>query len=226
VAAARQHNLKILGTLDYAPAWAQQASCAGKFACPPNGTSAFATYAAAAATHYAPLGITTWEIWNEPNNSGFWLNPSGTAYAALLKAAYTSIKTVESSDFVISGGTAPEETDGTNVAEYDFIKAMYAAGAHGYFDALGYHPYCYSDANCPTTTSDGNAWSLMSQATQSIRSLMIANGDGDKKIWATEFGAPTGGTPHVTEAGQGQMMQTSYTQFDSQSWAGPLFWYT
>ena len=35
----------------------------------------------------------------------------------------------------------------------------------------------------------------MYQTSPSIRSIMVANGDSAKKIWITEFGAPTSGTP-------------------------------
>lgn len=228
VNAARQHSLKILAILDYAPKWAQQSSCAGQFACPPNGTSSFATYAAAAVNHYKSLGVSTWEIWNEPNISGFWLKPSPSAYAALLKASYTAIKQADPSSFVISAGVAPAATDGTNYTQYDFIQGMYAAGAHGFFDALGDHPYCYSDHAGCLGTPDGNEWWEMSQTPQNLRSLMTANGDSNKKIWMTEFGAPTGGDPSVqyTEAQQAQMMQQAYTLTAGYSWAGPLFWYS
>jgi hypothetical protein len=60
----------------------------------------------------------------------------------------------------------------------------------------------------------------------SLRSLMTANGDGGKQIWATEFGVPTGGSGAVTEAAQAQMVTDAYKLFSSYSWAGPLFWYT
>jgi len=223
VNAARQHNLKILGILDFAPTWAQQPSCAGQFACPPNGTSSFATYVTAAVNHYKPLGVSYWEIWNEPNITNFWLTPSPSAYTALLKAAYTAIKKVDSSATVISAGLAPAATDGTNYEQYDFIKGMYAAGAHGSFDALGDHPYCYSDQAGCLGTPDGNEWWQMAQTSQNIRQLMVANGDSSKKIWMTEFGAPTN---VYTEAQQAQMMQQAYTLAASYSWAGPLFWYT
>lgn len=223
VKAAQQHNLKVLGILDYAPKWAQQPSCAGQFACPPNGTSSFATFATAAVNHYKPLGVSTWEIWNEPNISVFWLTPSPSAYTALLKAAYTAIKQADPTATVISAGVAPAATDGTNYTQYDFIKGMYAAGSHGYFDALGDHPYCYSDRAGCLGAPDGNEWWQMSQTPQNLRQLMTANGDSGKKIWMTEFGAPTN---VYTEAQQAQLMQQAYTLAAGYSWAGPLFWYT
>ncbi len=229
VHAARQHNLNILAMMGYAPQWAQQTSCAGQFACPPNGTSSFATFAAAAAKHYESLGVSYWEIWNEPNITNFWLTPNAAAYTGLLKAAYTAIKQANPSATVISAGLSDAATDGTNIAPYDFAQDMYTAGVHGYFDAFGDHPYCYSDPNyCPATTGVGNGWSVMALTSQNIRALMVANGDGGKKIWMTEFGAPTGGDPtsQVTEAQQAKMMQEAYALAASYSWAGPLFWYS
>jgi exo-beta-1,3-glucanase (GH17 family) len=63
----------------------------------------------------------------------------------------------------------------------------------------------------------------------SLRSVMVANGDADKKIWATEYGAPTGGPAGnvavVTPAVQADMLTKAYQLFASYSWAGPLFFY-
>ena len=54
-----------------------------------------------------------------------------------------------------------------------------------------------------------------------------AHGDGAKKIWATEFGAPTGGPrgSYVSDATQAAMVNRAYDLFASYSWAGPLFLY-
>jgi hypothetical protein len=57
---------------------------------------------------------------------------------------------------------------------------------------------------------------------------MVANGDGAKKIWATEFGAPTNGPTgtFVSEDAQSRMVSTGLSLFRSYDWAGPLFWYS
>jgi hypothetical protein len=63
----------------------------------------------------------------------------------------------------------------------------------------------------------------------SLRSVMSAHGDGDKKIWATEWGAPTGGPANsgfVSEAVQASQVTEAYKMFGSYSWAGPLFVHT
>src|SRR5438128_12551629 len=62
----------------------------------------------------------------------------------------------------------------------------------------------------------------------SLRSVMVANGDGNKKIWMTEFGAPTNGPSgsSVSEPAQAAMLTKAYSLAGSYSWAGPLMWFS
>jgi exo-beta-1,3-glucanase (GH17 family) len=108
------------------------------------------------------------------------------------------------------------------------MQTMYAQGAKGYFDAFAHHPYCYAaDFDCPDTVADWSAWSQMNETSPSLRSIMAANGDSDKKIWLTEFGAPTGGgTKAVSEALQAKMVADAYAKVRTTSWLGPLLWYS
>ena len=48
---------------------------------------------------------------------------------------------------------------------------------------------------------------------ESLRSVMTANGDAEKKIWMTEYGAPTDGDPaaQVTEASRPSSSPTPTT---------------
>jgi hypothetical protein len=74
-----------------------------------------------------------------------------------------------------------------------------------------------------------------------MRSVMTTYGDGAKKIWMTEYGAPTGGPglaadvgnyligsspDHVTEALQEKMLREVLPLHASYDWAGPMFWYS
>jgi hypothetical protein len=60
--------------------------------------------------------------------------------------------------------------------------------------------------------------------TQTLHDVMVANGDGAKKVWGTEWGAPTGSSSmSVSEANQATYMGTEYTQWATYSFAGPLF---
>jgi hypothetical protein len=56
---------------------------------------------------------------------------------------------------------------------------------------------------------------------------MIAKGDGAKKIWATEFGAPTDGPTgsYVTARTQAKAVTEAYKLFAGYRWAGPLFFF-
>ncbi|MBA3788853.1 cellulase family glycosylhydrolase [Patescibacteria group bacterium] len=239
VAAANAHQIQLLPILDYTPKWARSSACAGTPKCQPADPTAFATFAKVAATRYAPQGIVAWEIWNEPNSNGFWKpSPDPAAYTTLLKYTYTAIKSVEPSSIIISGGLSPAITKGGRISPMDFLKGMYANGAKGYFDAFGFHPYTYPVL--PTYYQSWNAWSQMSQTNPSLQSIMVTNGDSDKKIWFTEFGSPTGGpgkvatsatnpesgADHVTESVQAQILQSAIQQHKTYTWAGPFFLYS
>jgi hypothetical protein len=217
---ARSHGMNVLGTILYTPSWA------GATPITAPAPAAYATFAATAARHYEALGVNAFEIWNEPNTSAFWQSPSPAAYTRVLKAAYPAIKAVDPAATVITAGTAPSPTDGTNFSPVDFLSGVYAAGGHGFFDAVGAHPYCAPDY--PGDTDSWSAWYQMYGTPTSMRSVMAAHGDSAKKIWATEYGAPTGGPVGagvVTPAVQAAMVTRAYQVWSTYTWGGPLFLY-
>lgn len=192
----------------------------------PNNASDYATFAGQVAARYELEGVHTYEIWNEPNNSAFWPGPNVGAYVGILKAAYPAIKTADPTSTVLVGGLSP--TGSQSTWGVNFVKNMYAAGAKGFFDAMNTHPYTYPS---PPGLSQSDTWSqqyLSSNPTgTSILAQMQANGDGAKKIWMTEFGAPTSTASNgVTQAQQATQLAQAITDNKSYSWAGPLFLYT
>jgi hypothetical protein len=225
VEAAVARGLHVLAGVLYTPSWARAAGTDPLY--PPQDLSAYASFCAAAVAHYAPLGVHDWEIWNEPNR-GFWKpSPDPVRYTAMLKAAYRAIKGVDPSAFVITGGLSPYGAHGDVSAEgmnpLTFLERMYAAGAAGSFDALGWHPYQYTGIEY----HPWSAWSQVAETTPSARSIMLANGDGAKQIWGTEFGAPTGSAAQaVSEATQARLVTAGYAAWRSWSFTGPLFWYS
>jgi hypothetical protein len=55
---------------------------------------------------------------------------------------------------------------------------------------------------------------------------MVKHDDGDKKIWITEVGAPTGTGPNaVSEADQAKSLVQARDQAVGWEWAGPLIYY-
>lgn len=223
VQGAAAHGLKMLAILDYTPGWARRSDCSGSKMCVPADPGAYANFATAAVQHYRALGVHTWEIWNEENTANFFRPAADPgAYAGLLKAAYGAIKAADPGAVVISGGLAPAGSGGGNLSPPDYAAGVYNAGARGYFDAFGDHPYTY-----PATAGANpyGAWGQMA----AIHQLMAAHGDGGKKIWITEYGAPTGGPDpahFVSEAGQAQEVTAAVAAAKSYPWVGAFFWYT
>jgi hypothetical protein len=86
VRALGSRGIGVLGIIDYAPAWANGGN--GQMY-PPTSATDFATYAAFLVRHFAPMGVHTWEIWNEPNLKVYWATGADPGrYTQLLKAAY------------------------------------------------------------------------------------------------------------------------------------------
>jgi len=97
--------------------------------------------------------------------------------------------------------------------------SSFGSFAKPYFDGVAYHPYTYPDL--PSSDSKKPGWTRMLSA----RKIMVANGDAAKKIWVTEYGAPTGGPGSVSQAQQAALMHEAYRLWASYSWGGPLCWF-
>ena len=106
---------------------------------------------------------------------------------------------------------------------------IYAYGGKGYFDAFAHHPYSF-----PCSPLQAASWNAFTQ-TKDLHDIMVQNGDGAKKVWGTEAGAPTGSNvgpcgsigTSVTEAQQAQFVSDYFTGWhrDFASFTGPLIWY-
>ncbi|MCV7257002.1 cellulase family glycosylhydrolase [Mycobacterium hackensackense] len=187
----------------------------------PNPT-AYATFASAVASRYGTK-IGAYEVWNEPNGVVFFAPVSAAKYTEVLKAAYTAIKAANPDAIVLAGALgATGNIGGVSVSPQKFLEQMYAAGAAGYFDALSYHPY---GTSLPFSAgADVNNAAL--QQIQTLYSIMVANGDGDLKIWGTEFGNATTPGIGLTTAEQAQFLQDFVTAWNRLPFTGPSFVYT
>lgn len=234
IAAAGMHQLKMVATLAGAPVWAR-GDCSGG-GCPPANPATFAVFAARAAARYQPMGLQVWEVWSEPNTARAWMpKPDAAAYTRLLQAVYPAIRQANPQAIVLSGGLSPVANDDENVAEIDYLPQLYAAGAKGYFDAVSAHPYTYPFI--PSHNSQ-QGWSRLAFTANNLRQTMITNGDNAKKIWLTEFGAPTAGAgaaatmenhrthdaTFVDEELQAQIISKAAELYRGYDWVGPLIW--
>ncbi len=223
VAAARARGIRIVGVLAYTPPCQRPPDQDDKWG--PDTAErreSFAARAEAIARRYAGR-IAAYEIWNEPNSGCcFWRPSSSPAnYAALLKATYPRLKAADPDVTVLAGATAPVATSEVNHSEPDFLEAAYAAGAHGFFDAVSTHPY--SRPAMPGEAQDWSGWYKMYGTSPSLRSIMEANGDGGKSLWGTEFGVES---TYAGKRYQIDYIRQGYTLWKTYPWAGVLFTYT
>lgn len=223
VHAIRAHGMCAHGLLTYAPAWAADPihQPEGSYFAPQP--EMFAQFARDAATRYLNK-VLVWEIWNEPNTVRFFKpRPDAARYGALLTAAYTAIKSVGSDLTVVSGGLAPAEDDGEDIAPTTFLEGLYAAGANRSFDAFGIHPYTYPALpNDPSTSAWNTALHL-----RDMHDTMVDGGDPGKRIWITECGAPTGtATVAVDETVQAETIRIVLRAARDVTWLGPAFVYS
>jgi hypothetical protein len=183
VNAFEDYGVRILMRVHGTPAWAKPE---GTFLShPPDDVADFARFMEALAGRYKGQ-VAAYEIWNEPNLDYEWgyLEPDPAGYTALLQAAYQAVKAVDPDALIISGGLATTgDGSPTAAGDLDFLQSMYDAGARGYFDALGSHPYAFGH-----DPDYEDPWGLsLSRAVQQ-REVMIANADAETPIWITEAG--------------------------------------
>jgi hypothetical protein len=131
---------------------------------PPNDDASYAAFVAFLAKRYGPK-LAAIEIWNEPDqaNELYFAGPNkAKLYAALLRAAYPAIKQADPSVRVLGGSLV-----GANGL---FLKALYADGIKGFYDALAVHFYTLTVASLRT-----------------FRQVQLDNGDSTP-LWLDEFG--------------------------------------
>jgi hypothetical protein len=127
--------------------------------------------------------VTAWEIWNEEDSPTWW-GGTPAQYVTLLKAAYTAVKSADPRATVIIGGLTGN--DGA------YLSQLYAAGARGYFDAVGVHTDTGCNITSPTIFEYNRGTRVVNQyfflGFISIHAVMVGAGDGAKPVYMTELG--------------------------------------
>jgi hypothetical protein len=169
---------------------------------PPDDPNNYGNFVASIAQRYCGK-VQAIEVWNEQNlltewNTGRGINAK--EYMDLLKLAYGRIKAVCPGMIVVSGAPTPTGlSDGwTAMDDVEYLRRMYNNGLKNYCDAVGVHPSGFDnppDANWRTWKDssgfNGHRSFFFSNTIQSYHDVMVQNGDGNKRLWATEFGWAT-----------------------------------
>jgi hypothetical protein len=177
------HRITWLPIVDYSPPWAE--SRPGHPHSPPTSDGAYAGYAAALAARYDAAGsfwrtypslpaepVDTFEIWNEPDNPGFWNpTPDPARYARLYLAARAAIRRADPAAHVIVGGLTTPKT---------FLPALIRAAPalRTEIDGVAIHPYAPDPAG---------VLARVGAARNVLRSLGLSG----VPLYVTEFGWTT-----------------------------------
>jgi polysaccharide biosynthesis protein PslG len=152
---------------------------------------------------YMPL--TDWEVWNEPNLTGFWdARPNPRQFVRLLRISGTALHRGDPQARIGIGGIFPPPRAHYGVSMDDFLKGIYRVhGARSAFDAVAIHPY----ASRPK--------GVLAYCRQ-MRRILNRHGDGGTPMWVTEVGWSTGGVRlktspfRATESSQAKFLTRTY----------------
>lgn len=218
-------GMKVLLMIYWGPAWSTGTSSKNGV---PSDPQDYANACAWAAGRWKGK-VQAIELWNEPDLSDFLSNTSVAAWTGLVKAAYPKIKSANPDMIVVSG--AP------SALKDEWFKGFYANGGKGMCDVIGVHMYQGISNLSPTATPDLKYLQYWIANLPNIIKIMEANGEGNKKLWVTEYGWSSHddssyGTSvpswkrGVTEAVQAQYlleMQSHLSKFPN---VEASFWYT
>jgi hypothetical protein len=187
VDAVRDHQLGTIAVLDDPPAWASRREGMPLPCVPPWEQDAWARFVSAFASRYGEA-IVAYQVWDEPNLSRSWGggHVAPCAYAVLLEAAYPAIHAADPTAWVLGGGLAPTQANGPgDLNDLTYLRELYAAGGGPYFDILATKPYGFwSGPEDRRVAPDVLNYSRVI----ALREVMRARRDGNKPIWAVEWG--------------------------------------
>lgn len=179
-------GIRMVPVISHAPTWT--AKRGSRLA--PEHYADMAAFTAAFAQRYGPGGefwrqnpdlpalpVHEYELWTEANSTIFWTGgPNPAEYVAALRPVRDALKAVDPSAKLLAS------LGWQNFA--GFTRAIYAQGAKGLIDGVGFHPYA---PHAPAIID------LVRIMRATLRDL----GDGALPIWLTETGQP------VTYSGPG-----------------------
>jgi hypothetical protein len=182
VAQSESHHVQLDYVFVNTPRWAStkpDEPCAGKrFGCaaPPNSDD-FAEFVTALVTRYRGK-ISSYELWNEPNGSGFWTgNPK--QMAELAARVYPIIKSIDPVAIVTSPAVS---SSGWPLSHDAWLNQYLAAGGGKFADVIAWHGYAGRNDR-PALPPEG-----LSEQIAALRSVLAKHNLSQLPIWNTEGG--------------------------------------
>jgi O-antigen ligase len=189
IARANDFGLQIVAVVDTTPAWARHPGEADLLYAPPANSDDYGRFVAAFVKRYGDR-VRYVQIWDNPNVHPFWgrRNADPIEYAALLRSAATSARTINPQVKILTAGLASsgELIRGhPDFSDILFLRGLYQVGARDYFDIVAVKPYgMWSGPDDRRVDKDVFNFSRAIL----LRDEMLAYGDAPKPVWAVEFG--------------------------------------
>ena len=231
---ARSENLRVVIVSVGTPCWASSAPRYGSWCdpavnpriYPPADPATYGDFVAQLVDRWGG-NIAGFEVWNEPNHSGFW-NGTAAQYVSLVREADEAVAASSHPGIPIVAGALSGSDTG-------FLQKLYDNDVDRWADAISIHPYAIRwDLGMvdPLLESPGDIWSFAS-GVPGVHNVMTANGDSDP-IWITEFGYPTcsSGFFCVSQTKQGEYLAAAlrraaewdyvdtFLMYDVRDWSG------
>jgi len=201
-----QGGLKVMLSVAHAPTFYRSPS-SGLM---PSDPATFQTLMQTMAARYRGK-VQMYELWNEQNlaREAGAANINPTTYLPLLKAGYAGVKAGDPSAQAMLGALSPtgNTTAGVSTDDLAYLQQLYALNngeVKNYFDALGTHVSGFSNPpDCTPATPEcslSGGWNndpsfFAFYRLGQYRDVMTAAGDGNKLMYATEFGYCANETP-------------------------------
>lgn len=209
----RSRGMTVLGVLTSTPRWAALGGSENQQT-RPGSLPAWTGFVERTAERYAGR-IAAYEVWNEPNARDYFApDPNPEAYAEMVRAALPAIRGKDPAALAVVGALGPASDAEGLIPALPFFERMLAAGV-GEPDAYSFHPYDFEQTLAEAAHWDGTAARQVTRMHEMLRE----RGQGDRPIWATEYGAPT----WLGAARQAELIDTGIAQWSEYGFAGPLY---
>lgn len=221
VAEAARADLTVFFSVWGTPDWAVDPAVAALPTDPdwgnrrPGDPADFGAFATAAVARYAPRGVQTWEVWNEPNMNMFlrpqyekrgdeWVAVGPETYAELLEAFARSARSVDPDVRIVLGGLAPvgdrcdtrctveDDVTPSRLGPQQFLRAFAALPQHEVVDVVAIHPY--PSARPPRPGDPVRTRKLDVDNLADLRTVLRSTSLAGRPVWLTEYGWQTEGT--------------------------------
>jgi hypothetical protein len=135
--ASGEFGLRLIPYVCYTPRWAASDPGPDFWRSPPRDPEDFARFMRVIVDRYRDA-ISSWELWNEPDNRAYWLG-TPAQFAALVRAGSRAVRATDPRDQVVLGGIAGEtEFLETLFATERIAPAVDVVNVHCYFET--WHP--------------------------------------------------------------------------------------